>query len=635
MSTGKPRNNYDCNAGVIWSIDVNASGSKLAVGCDDGSVVFVDISGGLGVLEHDLICQRQDSRVLSIKWHGDQVVLGGCADGRIRSWSAAADTRGRILATMRVDKSKTESTLVWSIAVLPAKKQFVSGDSTGAVKFWDLESFSLLQTYQTHDADVLCLATDHHQERVFSAGIDRKIHQFNLMASKTSVKWVHTCNRLLHSNDIRTMASYESRGTSILISGGVERSIVVQSVANFQEGNYRKMTVTQQKSNVVVSRELGLIALFQDQTIKIWKVLLAGGHALMAKIVLADEENIGGIALNCDATLLAVGRSLSVRVFQLAFLEDPKSLKVTKFRDEKFDSLGLGAKFVRFYANNKMLIVTPEEEIYQFQVNAEDQSISLVGEIETLLSPGDVSGRTGGVQYANAISNAVISPEQNKFVLSRFNGCIEIYPLVEGGVPHTIAKLSARPHLIVFSGSDKLVSIGSDNKILEFNVDPAESNLLTAWSIRNSEFLPRQFLHSEDKPQGAFYKLQRLWVYGSHWTAFFDMALNVALAKGGKAQGKKRNRQGLDVSEEGDGDEDVEALETSLKTAQLERMKSIVQTDEGEADMSETRPPFWLTSKYRNIVKVDCFGDDGIVVIERPQFMMPKSPAFGTPKFKI
>ena len=73
-----------------------------------------------------------------MKWANNEHVIGGCADGRIRSWSSEGETKGRLVATMKVDKAKTESTLVWSLTVLPNKKQFVSGDSTGSIKIWDL-----------------------------------------------------------------------------------------------------------------------------------------------------------------------------------------------------------------------------------------------------------------------------------------------------------------------------------------------------------------------------------------------------------------------------------------------------------------------------------------------------------------
>ncbi|GME90661.1 unnamed protein product [Ambrosiozyma monospora] len=50
---GIPIKNHDSNAGVIWSVATSGDQEKIALGCDDGSVVVVDLSGGLGSIEHE------------------------------------------------------------------------------------------------------------------------------------------------------------------------------------------------------------------------------------------------------------------------------------------------------------------------------------------------------------------------------------------------------------------------------------------------------------------------------------------------------------------------------------------------------------------------------------------------------
>lgn len=639
LFSGTPVTNYDCNAGIIWSIDINASKTKLAVGCDDGLVAIVDISGGFSVLEHEMICQRQDSRVLSLQWNADKNLIGGCADGRIRAWSASGDTKGRIISTVRVDKSKSESTLVWLIVVLPKKKQFVSGDSTGLVKFWDLETFSLLQTYKVHDADILCLATDFYQEKIFSAGIDRKIHQFNLMTSKSTVKWVHNGNRLLHANDIRTMAIYESKGYDILVSGGVERSLVLQSAVHFMDGKYKKITINQQLSNVVVLENHQLVVMFQDQTIKFWRIQDNGKNKLVSKLVLADEGNICGIAVNADASLLVVARPSLVRVFELIENSDKDSLKVVKFRDDKFDSLVLGAKQVRFCGENEILLLSPQEEIFEFKVDLNTRTIDVVDEFEAISGRAIGSNRSSGSQYSNATSSFVVSPNKDKLVISRFNGAIEIYPLTGDRKAYLLTKQPSRPALILFSSNEKLIIVSEQNQVYEFNVAGKDSSLLTAWLRRNSEFLPHQFLSLEDPSMGGFFKNEKLWVYGSLWVAFFDFTQNIPIDNLFKnvAQGKKRHHDGAAVLDEAEvlEEDSTDAIEAALKKAQIDRLRSLIQNEEGNGDDTDSNMPFWLTQKYKNIVKVDSFGDDGIIVIERPQFSLPSAPAFGTPKFRI
>lgn len=622
LKTLKPLTNYDCNAGIIWSIDVSSDSSRLAVGCDDGSVVTIDISGGAGSLEHDTICQRQDSRVLTIQWFKNELVVGGCADGRIRSWSTAGDTKGRLSSTMRVDKSKTESTLVWSIIVLAEKRQIVSGDSTGSVKFWDLDNFSLLQSFKVHDADVLCLSTDINEEKVFTGGVDRKIHQFSLLTTKNSYKWVHNFNRLLHSNDIRSISMFEAKGINFLVSGGVERSIVIQSIQQFHDGKYKKLFINQQKSNVMLNEDKKLVVMFQDQLVKIWKVV-DGKHKLVAKLNLAEEENITSVDINADASLLVVSRLTSVRVFQLTEDEKTNKFKVSKFRDENFDGLIDGGKKVKLYSNNKLVIVTPDDEIYKFDINLAEKTIDLDDEIELL----EVESKRHQLAYSASINNLIISPDELKLVVSRFNGSIEVYSL-SGNVSDrkSLTKLSNYPHLMQFSTNNTLIIITEENKLYEFYVNE-ENNLLTPWSKRNSEFLPQQFLSLEDKPQGMFFNNEKAWIFGSTWIAFFDMSLNIPISKTYKnvQSSKKRNRDGLTIVDES------EDVEDSMD--QVDRLRQQIQDD--ETTTNDTKKPFWISTKYRPIMKVGTFGESELIVIERPQFSLPTTPAFSVPKLKI
>lgn len=648
LKSGRPLANYDCNSGIIWSIDINKDNTKLAIGCDDGSVVIVDITGGPGLLEHDMICQRQSLRVLSIKWVNNEQLVGGCADARIRRWSASGDTRGRITGTARVDKSKTESTLVWSVLVLPDKGQVVSGDSTGSVKFWDLENFTLLQSFKVHDADVLCLTKDSQQEKIFSAGVDRKIHQFTLLSTSKNTRWVHSFNRLLHSNDVRTMSTFECKGYSFLVSGGVERAIVIQKLDQFQDGKYRKLLINQQQPNVVINKENNLIALFQDQQVKIWS-LLDEKHKLMAKLTLADDENITSIDFNEDGSLLAVATLNSVKVFEL--ISSNGKIKVQKLRDSEFASMIDGAKRVKLYGGHKLLVLTAEDELYKFVVDIDTQKIDLEGEIETVATVKSASTR---VQHFHSINRWAISSTNEYLVLSRFDGSVEVYPLAEGSENdgYLLTRLSVTPNLLEFSSESKVVVVTDENKLYEFFTKrDSNNNLLTVWSKRNSEFPPKQFLLAENRPQGIFVKDNRCWIFGSTWVAFFDLTLNIPMNKLNQTvSSKKRNRDGLSIGntineddQVVDGSNDVydsnnvELLELSLKQRQIDKLrnKSRNEDAEDEDSSSKDKVPFWFTSKYRPIVRVGDFGDDSILIIERPQLMLPSTPAFNLPKLNF
>ncbi|KAK6881080.1 U3 small nucleolar RNA-associated protein 4 [Candida tropicalis] len=635
LTTGKPLINYDCNAGIIWCIDINSKNDKLTVGCDDGSVVIVDISGGKGSLEYDLICQRQDARVLSVKWVNNDHIIGGCADGRIRSWSSDGETKGRIMATMKVDKAKIESTLVWSLTVLPNKKQFVSGDSTGSIKIWDLETYTLLQTFKVHDADVLCLVHDVKEEKIFSAGVDRKIHQFDLLATKNNSKWTHSFNRLLHSNDVRSLAIFENKNHNLLVSGGVERAIVVQNIDHFYDGKYKKLLINQQISNTLIVPESKLVILWQDQTVKIWKTLSSGKHVLMSKITLSDDENITSVDFRDN--LLVVAKITSVKFFELQEIKENK-LKVQKIRDENFDSLIEGAKKVKFIVERKVLIMTPDEELYTFDIDLDEGKVKLSDEIE-LLAAKQAQGKN---QHMSCINNLVVTPDKKRIVISRFNGSIEVYPVnndeEEEEEAYVLTKLSTYPHLIQCVDDDKLVVLNEENKIFEFFINNKDGQLLTPWSRRNSEFLPRQFTSLQDKPQGMFVKGDRLWIYGTTWLSYFDLNMNIPISKVYKntSTSKKRNNDGLSIDEDIDDVEEqdnIDILETSLRQSEIDKLRQKIQNEEDNSN--KAKKPFWITDKYRPIMRVDSFGENEVIIVERPYASLKTNPAFNLTKIKF
>ncbi|ODQ81025.1 hypothetical protein BABINDRAFT_160445 [Babjeviella inositovora NRRL Y-12698] len=629
LKTGKPLANFDCNTGVIWSIAASENGEKLVVGCDDGSVVLVDISGGPGSVEFEGILQRQDSRVLSIAWIGNERVVGGCADGRIRVWSCAGDDKYRLVSTMRVDKSKAESTLVWSVLVLPHQNQLVSGDSTGSVKFWDLEHFAMQQSFSVHDADVLCLTADFSGEKVFSAGIDRKIFNFNLLADKKAARWVNTSNRLLHANDVRTMASFESKNANFLVSGGVERSIVINSMTDFQDGPYRKLPPTPQTSPVGVNELERLVYMWQDQEVSIWKVQgdeLEGSHRLVAKLNLADEENITSVASSVDGKLLAVARLTGIKVFQIELKK--QKMKITKIRNvPALDAVG--ARNLLF-TDSQLVFTSPEDELYTIDVAENGFDNESIREIEFADQPA--------YKLAHLAQIRTLKYANGKLSVTRLNGSIEIVDVASGTVQQ-LTKLAVPPVAAEFTANGTLLVLTAENKLYEFELAAKGDNLLTKWSRNNTEYLPAQFTLLEDKPVGMFMdnkRSSRVWVYGASWLAFFDLSQDVPFAKNA---GKKRARGGLCI-EDGDShsveDEDEEAID------EMEIMKTVRQSaadrlkrKQSSTEMEEGSRAFWMTEKYKPLLFVGAFGEGEIVVIERPVFHLPTPPAFNLHQIKV
>ncbi|KAK9387544.1 WD40-repeat-containing domain protein [Lipomyces mesembrius] len=563
LQSGLPLDHCDCNAGIVWSISSSPDATKIAAGCDDGSVVIFDVAGGRGVMMPLRILQRQKSRVLSIAWRGNTQVIGGCADGRIRIWTAVAaedvgepngiaTTRegvvGRIIGIMRVDKAPGEETLVWSVVVLANGKTIVSGDSTGSVKFWDAAHFSLLQSFKVHEADVLCLASNQAADTVFSAGVDRKIVRYSIVDNKLR-RWANMSSRLLHAQDIRALTSYESKASNYLISGGVERSIVINSVDNFIDGVFRKIPVSPQRHYVHSVGGRRLIALYSDNQVKIWALeqfdSLAEANSegknkrLVASLTLNNDENITHVALSADAKYIAVATNAQTKLFLLLPSTQGAAFKVKKIF---FPALAeQGCSILSFDPSSKHLVlVSPENEIFIYSIAKQDK-------LRELPYTGKRTEGTSELKlalpYLDNINNLAFSNDGKYFVVSTISGSVVAYDWPNQSIYWTLPSISSTPSVVKFCpDNDSLIIVTTQMKVLQFSVSEQS---LSDWSRRNSGFLPPEFNHLVDKCSGVYIDEdapERAWMWGASWLANFDMSADMPVFRI-----PKRKRNGLSV----------------------------------------------------------------------------------------
>ncbi|KAK9451245.1 WD40-repeat-containing domain protein [Limtongia smithiae] len=596
LRTGLPLTHYDCDAGIVWSMQVSPDGTKLAAGCDNGSVVVLDVSGGRGSLVPLRVLQRQKARVLSIAWRGNACVVGGCADGRIRVWAVVAAVSvgepngtantseravGRIVGTMRVDKAKGEDTLVWSICVLNNGRTIVSGDSTGCVKFWDAHQFALLQSFVAHDADVLCVTANAAADSVFAAGIDRKIVRYSIVDSKLR-RWAAMSNRLLHAKDIRAIAAYESKNLNLLISGGTERALVINTIEHFVDGAFRKISAYPQAQHAASTGDDDaslLIASWTDNHVKIWAINSFTPDAgtkhhkrLVASLVLANDENITHAGLSACAKYLAVATTAEVKLFVLAYAA-PGGFKVKKVAAQPL--AGQGARMVAFGpAQKSLLLVTPENKVLVYAIGqSEDEELRELAAVARGSAAKDESdeedesddeedeGRT--LAYAGNINNLAFSSDGSYLAVSTVGGRVTIFSY-RTTPPHarhvwTLPHLSSTPTAMSFCpDNDTLVVVtGGTMQVLQFSV--AEMRF-TPWSRKNSGGLPREFEKLVEKCAGIFVAparvssaiagmngdvieepVNKVWLWGATWVANIDMAVNTAAPPSTPATKRRRS----------------------------------------------------------------------------------------------
>lgn len=626
LSTGIPLKNYDCNAGIIWSISINSNHDKIALGCEDGSVVVVTINGGPGVIEHECILQRQKYRVLSLCWVENKMILGGCADGRIRCWAYSSNPEnsdlldnstietngdnqqinGRLIQTLRIDKAKGEPSLIWCLLYLPKSNQFVSGDSTGSIKIWDLKHLVLQQSLQVHEADVLSLTKDALGEKFFSAGVDRKIYSFNhTKVAKNNYKWINTSSRLLHGNDVRTMSCYQSKNLDFLVSGGIERIMHINSAINFQSSVSIKLPINPLNENVKLHEEKRLVIMWQKNEVKIWKLKLDHTKKLVARLTLSDPENITDVDISSNGEYLLVSRLSVVKLFRLTEFAESK-LAIKRVDSDLLASVG--AKQAKFVVREDMILVyTSDNELLSFKF---DQS-SPTSPIDDFQEPIDydlpeIQTSSSTFEYVYQYIHMAVDNVESLVALGKCNGVIDILSLRTKTIS-TLVTLSSIATAISFTSSSTLLAVTLDHKVHEFDVLNGKKNgqIYTGWSMKNSYCMPDQFLSLPGYAFGIFENLGRFYVYGSNWLVIFDS--NYDLPNKQNSDNKKRSRAGAQI-----------LSSPSKNTAASEENKG-----------------FWLTKNYTDLLYAGKLNESELVVSERHFEDMANPPAFKLHKISI
>lgn len=209
--------------GPTWCIALSPDKRMLAAGTEEGYVCLFDIYSD--EIMYSKTLEKQEGRILSICWHssGNYIVTGSI--NYVRLWSLK---EGRV-TRCSFAHGKRQEIIVWCVAILD-DMTIISGDSRGTVCFWNSSLGTLIDSVQSHKADVLCLAVGLDQTSVNVAGVDPTITRVNL--SKTGGKqgkkarWIPTVKFRMHTHDIRALAL--SRKDK-LYSGGVDTILAVTS----------------------------------------------------------------------------------------------------------------------------------------------------------------------------------------------------------------------------------------------------------------------------------------------------------------------------------------------------------------------------------------------------------------------
>ncbi|CEG65053.1 U3 small nucleolar RNA-associated protein [Rhizopus azygosporus] len=595
----------DSNGGAVWCLAVNSKGTRLAAGCEDGCIRMFDISDGR--LEYLRSFEPQKGRVLSVAWApNDEYIASGGSDSAIRTWNPAT---GKTIHRMVVDKNPKEQTLVWAVAVALGNT-IISGDSRGAVTFWDSKLGTMKQSIRAHGADILCIAVSKDGKQVFTAGVDRKITTFRRTTKKSKdnnvTQWINVGSRRYHWHDIRALALDERPHINSIVSGGVDVELVACPAAEFPKLIQNRLPPFPEKYIISLSKSHQLVMATLFNSLSIWRLGKAQNldfssktpalpemvqpHQLVLELKLKADCNITSSALSENAQWIAVADVEQVRLFRVETDEETGKLEVKKQRAfEKELNMYLnehgaaaGAHHVRFTpGSDKLIIVTAESRILLVDLTSwtiEKYPVLVEFEHHRGL---DSDGNSADDHAVATVTSIDISSDGQWLVTGDDNNRIHVFnldnfkhhlQLPQGNIPHTALSFNQ------FRPNELFVALATN----AFYIYDVEHKKLTSWSNIHKDMSHCRLLEQRDRIRGVAYNPaheNKMIIYGSTYMCLADVEYKPVPSKLGKRK--------------------------------QEEMPSIKKED---------ALAFPISHQYQQILYCGFIAKDQMVMIERPKF---------------
>ncbi|KAJ9133020.1 U3 small nucleolar RNA-associated protein 4 [Pleurostoma richardsiae] len=320
---------------------------KLVAGTVDGSLVLYSIDDDDLRLQRVLVkTSSKKVKMVSMAFQSRNVVIVGCSDSSIRAYDMR---NGNLIRKMTLGSDLaggSKEIIVWSVKCLP-NGDIVSGDSTGQVCIWDGKTYTQAQRLQSHNQDVLSLATSADGSTIVSGGMDRRTVVYRPMA-RGATRWTKVFHRRYHNHDVKTMASFEDGKFSVIVSGGPDATPVVMPLRRAGMENHRTLSHLPQSVPLASAPRTRLIVSWWEREVHIWRLKrpirdlldvddleaeMEKNRKLVARILVTGSSNISSASISHDGSLLVVSTVADVKAFRLSLgdshKDEPHISKVT------------------------------------------------------------------------------------------------------------------------------------------------------------------------------------------------------------------------------------------------------------------------------------------------------------------
>ncbi|XP_043284715.1 U3 small nucleolar RNA-associated protein 4 homolog isoform X2 [Venturia canescens] len=476
--------------GAAWCLDVNQQKSRIAVGTEDGYInTFIVYSDSL---LYERIFDKQKGRILCIKWDNTgEMIFTGSTD-TVRVWNSVSGHAVHKMTTAR--KFSKRETIVWCLA-LTDDNHVVSGDSRGVLSFWDPMTGTLIESHESHTADILAIAMSSEENVVYCAGVDPVVRSFAKVTLKSGGRpqWVKGIERRLHAHDVRALVEASGK----LWSAGVDGYLAVSSyppklLVKYPPFLKPPCVKVCRRSRCVMLRYTNYLELWRlGKPVKLTKESVISPGALhpldenpmkLLELRTKNEEAIVAWAISKDSTLIVYSTDTHLRVFNFDVIEGDAMLMK--------NDIDVNLKSV------KKMLFSPNGKLFAAFSRQDGGCLLTIYRVEKKRFSKAGAFRVDEHGVSN-VGLACFSPDNKYLICSDMRGLVVLYHLNESfdfQNPHffSLPKYSCPPTaMAVQQGTLNLVIVYSDHKIIEYNIPRKQ---YTEFSNNLQSRLPLQWL---------------------------------------------------------------------------------------------------------------------------------------------
>jgi len=475
---------HPVTSGPAWCLAIDGDARTMAVGTEEGFVCLFNLT--TEGLEYSRVLDRQEGRILCLAWHSDGVHIATGSTDTIRIWNTTTGHPTARMTTGRTERNK--ETIVWCVA-FTADMTVISGDSRGKTSFWNGKNGTLMDSIQSHKADVLAIAVSQDQTKAYSSGVDPTLMHFQIIQkSDGRTKWVKSLHRVISTHDVRSLVSVGDR----LYTGGVDTYL---QISIYPGRHVIRLPCLPPPSSVGVATDSNLLLLPYSSRLEVWRLGSTSYHtgglgnvlpldSQPDKLLVVEAksgERIVCSAIHTKGTWLSYSTDTRLRLLRLSTPQsNPQSTSQPSVSRVSVPGAGLASQLALYSVENQDRLIVCLRDGGLVVYSLEEESVEVISTHNSAHL-----GLEGGVARISLGDTHVLVADHNDTVVAFDLKSNEVSARLPSYSESALACFSLAPN------SKTAVLVYANQKIMEVSLS---SGRYTQFSTSLSSKLPRGWM---------------------------------------------------------------------------------------------------------------------------------------------